>query len=232
MNATDQNSSSPPVVIHENWADLIALETPASPQATARADVPRRHGRKIQQMALFAAPLLISWLGLGLMPPVYVSETSFLLRAQAQSAVLPASGDDISGAPTEHGHADAYALCDFLLSRDAMNQLGGQFFSGAGNDARYQDFSRHVAVDYETSSGVITIRAQAGQPQQAQNIALGLVRAATRMVNKFNQASATSEYLAPLAAANLPDAPTRQNQPLIMLAAGALGLVLGWKRRA
>jgi uncharacterized protein involved in exopolysaccharide biosynthesis len=226
MNATDQNDA-PPVVVHENWADLIALEVPVLTRTIERPN----YSRKIQQGLLFAAPILIAWLGLALIPPAFVSETSFILRHQAQSPTLPASGGDFSGTPSETGSADAYALRDFLLSRDAMVQSKATF-AGSTLDARYGDFIHRVSVDYETSSGVITIHVKAAEPQQAQALAIGLRVAAEKLVAQFNQASASSEYLAPLAAPNLPDSPTRPDESLILLSAAALGLALAWSRRA
>jgi len=87
-------------------------------------------------------------------------------------------------------------------------------------------------VDFETSSGVITIRAAGPDGRQARALALGLRNAAEELVKRFDQASAASEYVAPLAEPNLPDNPSRQNQPLVLLGAAALGLALAWGRRA
>ncbi len=225
MNTTDQNDA-PPVVVHENWADLIALEIPARSRTVERPN----YARKIQQALLFVAPILTAWAALALIPPAYVSETSFILRHQAQSLTLPVAGGDFSGTPSESGSADAYALRDFLLSRDAMAQSKVPF-TGRTLDARYNDFIHRVSVDYETSSGVITIHVKAPEARQAQELAIELRDAAEKLVAQFNQASASSEYLAPLAAPNLPDSPTRPDQSLILLSAAALGLALAWSRR-
>jgi len=226
MSATDQ-SNPPPTVTREAWADLIALELPPRAPIQVRTG----HRRRAQQAALLIAPVAIAWLAVSFLLPVnYLSETSFILRHQAEPLTLPASGVDLTGTPSETGSADSYAVRDFLLSRDAMNASGAAF-AGGSNDARYGDFERRVAVDYETSSGVITIRAAAGSARQARDLAAALRAAAAGLVKRFDQASNASEYLAPLAEPDLPDSPTRQNQPLILLGALALGLALAWWRR-
>ena len=76
------------------------------------------------------------------------------------------------------------------------------------------------------------MRAAAPEARQARDLALGLRNAARQLVAGFDRASAASEYVAPLAEPNLPDSPTRQDQPLVLLGAAALGLALAWGRRA
>jgi capsule polysaccharide export protein KpsE/RkpR len=227
MNATDQ-TDPPPSVTREAWADLIALEPSRPPPVRGRP----AYRRLLEQAALFIAPVALAWmLVMYLLPAQYISETSFILRQQPVPLSLPSSGADLTGTPSETGSADSYAVRDFLLSRDAMNASGG-VFRGDGNDARFADFSARVAVDYETSSGVITMRAAAPEARQARDLALGLRNAARQLVAGFDRASAASEYVAPLAEPNLPDSPTRQDQPLVLLGAAALGLALAWGRRA
>jgi capsular polysaccharide biosynthesis protein len=234
MNATDQSNPTVDIreavvreaVVREAWADLIALELPAAPTVVVRP----AYGRRFQQAALLLAPIAIAWITLRLLPPVYVSDTSFILRHQAEPLTLPSSGTDLSGTPSETGSADSYAVRDYLLSRDAMNAAGANY-AGKTNEARYQNFSKRVAVNYETSSGVITIRAEARDAQQAHDLAAGLRDAASALITKFNHAAGASEYLAPLSEPDLPDSPTRQNQPLVLLGAAALGLALAWSRR-
>ena len=226
MSATDQ-STSPTSITRETWADLIALE-PASAAAAPERKAPNRSA---QQAALLLAPIALAWIVMKLLPPVYQSDTSFILRHQAEPLSLPSSGGDFAGVPADGGSADSYAVRDYLLSRDAMAASGGNF-AGATTDARFSDFSRRVSVGYETSSGVITIHARAGSAAQARDLALGLETAVTQLVKRFDQSSAASEYLAPLAEPNLTDGPAGQNQPLILLGATALGLALAWSRRA
>ena len=227
MSATDQ-TNSPPTVMREAWADLIALERTAPPPPKAR----KSYRRQIERAALFATPIALAWLAMRfLMPASYVSETSFILRHQAEPLTLPSANSDFTGAPTETGSADSYAVRDYLLSRDAMAASGG-VFKGDSNDARFGDFSARVQVDYDTSSGVITVRAAAPDAKQAYDLASGLRNAAENLVARFDQASAASEYVAPLAEPNVPDGPTRPDQPLVLLGAAALGLALAWGRSA
>jgi capsular polysaccharide transport system permease protein len=237
MNATDQSHPVTEWIPHENWADLIAVRAPESPAAIKP---PATRRLWLIRAGLFALPLLMALAVTLLLPPSYVSETSFLLRHQAASTSLPASGTEFDTA-SDSANPDAYAVRDFLLSRDAMRQigqnlggqnLGGQNFAGATNAARYADFRRRVSVDLETSSGVLTLRARAGSPQQAHDLATALVQQAGGLVTRFNQASATSDYLAPLAQPSLPDAPERENRQMIWLAAAGIGAALAWSKRA
>ena len=224
MNATDQNT--PPVTPLESWAELIALEAPID--APAPAGTPWR--ARLLRLAVFLSPLLMALIWIALAPAAYVSEARFVLRHKAEAAALPGGGDALSGMPSENGSPDGYALRDFLLSRDAMAQAGGDF-KGAGADARYADFRRRVSVDYETSSGVIGLRASATSPAAAQALTEGLLRAAGLMVDRFDQASDDSEYLAMLASPSLPDAPAHPDQTAILLGAAALGLAGAWSLR-
>jgi len=227
MNATEQ-TNPPPAVTREAWADLIALELSRPAPVRTRPS----YRRRVEQALLFIIPVAVAWVAVSFLAPAsYVSETSFILRHQPEPLALPSSGTDFSGTPSETGSADSYAVRDYLLSRDAMNASGG-VFKGGSNDARYGDFSARVSVDYETSSGVITISAAGPDGRQARALALGLRNAAEGLVKRFDQASAASEYVAPLAEPNLPDSPSRQDQPLVLLGAAALGLALAWGRRA
>ncbi len=223
MNANGQ-SDPPAVIIRENWADLIAVERIEAVAAT------RHNGFRpgLARLGWFLAPVVVAWLAASFWPQAYVSQTSFILRDAPLRPALPDSTSDISAAPSEAGNADSYAVQSFLRSRDAMKAAG---FGEPGQEARFAEYRDRVSVDYETSSGVITVTARGSGAIAAHDLALRLRDAAAGLVKEFGAVSKNGEYMAVISDANTPDAPARPSLLWWLLGGAGLGLLLSWVRK-
>ena len=140
----------------------------------------------------------------------YVSESRFVIR----SAQRPSSGGGIgallqgSGLPGfQRSVDDAYAVQDFMLSRDALRQLSSAlglsaFFSDARIDrisrfpsvldlddsfeGLHRYYQKQVEVQLDSASGIATLRARAFNADHALQMNTKLLQAAEQLVNQLN----------------------------------------------
>ena len=137
----------------------------------------------------------------------YVSEARFIIRTASKPAAgLGGFSALLQFAGISHAQDDAYAVHDFLTSRDALaqlservnlreiyNQPGADFaarypslFYGRSNEDLYRYFQRMLAVVVDHTTGMTTIRVEAFQPADAQRVARTLLDLGEGMVNQLN----------------------------------------------
>jgi len=151
-------------------------------------------------------PTLLALIYYGLIAsPVYVSEASFLVRSA--SPQQPAGVSSLlQGAGIVQGSADAYAVHDYVLSRDAMKRVdsklplrsvfgpsGADFltrfprpFEGRSNEHLFRAYHRFVSVGYDASSGVSTLTVRAFKAEDARKTAEELLQGGEDLVNQLN----------------------------------------------
>lgn len=137
---------------------------------------------------------------------VYVSEARFVVRSPQQQQQTSVFSALLSGTGFSHSQDDTYAIHDFILSRDALEQLNrsrlmtaafdsskADFFNrfpGLDRDrsfeALYKYFQRHVQVDYDTTSSITTLTVRAYSAEDSQNIAESLLLMSEKLVNQLN----------------------------------------------
>ena len=147
--------------------------------------------------------------------PEYISEARFVVRTPTQqtpstldSVLLGAGLSSASSSTT-----DAYAVHEYILSRDAVHDLEryhdlraklsrpaidfiGRFprpFEGRTFEDLYQAYNRFITVGYNSQTGISTIKVQAFTAQDAQEIASALLDGGEAVINRLNErASADS----------------------------------------
>jgi capsular polysaccharide transport system permease protein len=195
------------------WADIIQpieISRPVPLRAAAR---PPGHRRGIWRLCLsfvllVLLPTLLTGGYLGFIAAHrYVSEARFLVRKPNAPGRASGQALSIEEGPKSFGQDDAYAVRDFMLSRDAMSLLlrnadfraavaraGDDWywrfpglFNGRHDEDLYRYFGSLVSVDYESSTGVTVLRVQAFQPADAQRIAQVLLSGGEALMNRLNE---------------------------------------------
>ena len=139
----------------------------------------------------------------------YVSEVKFVVvnpqnaATSAVASVIQATGSS-SGASQDPD--DAYAVKEFILSRDALTQLIAEDhlldvfnrpqadvvwrYPGLriwpNQEALFRHYLRFVDMQYDGDTGVATLAVQAFVPQDAFRIATALVAHAEQLINRMN----------------------------------------------
>jgi BexC/CtrB/KpsE family polysaccharide export inner-membrane protein len=182
---------------------------PFEPSVRAR-EQPHRASGLFGRIALFLVIVLVPTLiaaiyYLFIAAPIYVSEASFLVRTANQQ---PTGGlsSVLQGVGFAPGSSDAYAVHEFILSRDAVRQLsehqnlravlarpGADFvarfprpFEGDSNEHLFRAYRRFVSVGYDASTGVSTLHVETFRPKDSQAIAEALLEGSEQVVNQLN----------------------------------------------
>jgi capsular polysaccharide transport system permease protein len=197
------------------WADIIELAevsrpTPGlsfaePPRAAAR---PRRLSRAaFRFLLLVILPTLLTGSYFVLVAADrYVSEAKFVVRKPGGLGTGAAAGLSVEEGPKGFGSDDSYVVRDFMLSRDAMRlaeekaglrtmlarPLGDPLWrfpgmlTGWSEEHLYREYKSLVSVDYESSTGLTTLRVQAFDSGQARQIATVLIDGAETLLNGLN----------------------------------------------
>jgi capsular polysaccharide transport system permease protein len=143
----------------------------------------------------------------GIASSLYLSEVKFIVHAPAKMQ-LGGIGALLSSAASTPGIEDTYAISDFIMSRDAVSKLdadanlrllfgrrdgdllsrfpGVLSFGRNDFEALYKAYSRFVAVEIDSQSGIATIDVKAYRPEDAQKIARNLIAYSEQLVNELN----------------------------------------------
>jgi capsular polysaccharide transport system permease protein len=148
---------------------------------------------------------------------LYLSEAKFIVRSAQGGVGIGGSaiGSLLESTGLSATHEDAYAVDDFIMSRDAVHKLDqhedlrallsrpeGDFvarFPGmirrTDFEALYRSYAHFVSVETNTSTGVTTLMVKAFRPQDAQMLAAALMHYSEDLVNGMN-ARARADTLA------------------------------------
>ncbi len=194
----------------DNWADLVQLTSgsqsiPAAMQREHEAACPRNWRRLACLFLLVILPTILAGVYFGLVASDrYVAEAKFIVRKPASigaAAFMPVSPEQT----LQSGDEDAYAVRDFMLSRDGMQAMldhGGlraavarsgpdplwRFpgpLTGNTNEHLYRYYLDLVTVTHETTTGVSTLRVQAFDPGDARRLAASLIEAGEGLLNQL-----------------------------------------------
>lgn len=136
----------------------------------------------------------------------YESEARYILRSPGRtiSAQLP---NILQAAGIARASDDGYVVREFLDSRDAMKVLekqadlkaayaaGGHdfiwkfpnFFTSQTDEGLFWHYQRMVSADFDSTTGVSTLKTQAFSPEAAQRLAAALLESAESLVNRLNE---------------------------------------------
>jgi capsular polysaccharide transport system permease protein len=139
----------------------------------------------------------------------YVSEVKFVV-VNPQNAATSAVASIVQSTGSSSGAAqdpdDAYAVKEFILSRDALMQLVNEEnlmsvfnnpladifwrYPGLGfqtnQESLYRHYLRFVDLKYDSDTGVETLAVQAFVPEDARRIAAALVKRSEQLINRMN----------------------------------------------
>jgi len=158
--------------------------------------------------ALVGLPTLIAGVYFfGIASDLYLSEVKFVVRGPAKSPVSAISALLSSGGSSGSAE-DAFAVHDYLMSRDAVRRLEreddlrsllgrpegdlisrfpGIWFWRKDFEALYTAYSRFVSVEVDSGSGVSTLDVKAYRPEDAQRIAQALLTFSEQLINALNE---------------------------------------------
>lgn len=161
-------------------------------------------------LVIVLAPTLIAaFYFLILASPRYVSEARFVVRSPAKEQ--PSSlGMALQGVGISATQTDAFAVHEYIRSRDAVRQLvrdinveriyggrGADVFSRVPKpwqsrtfDSFYYGFRSYVTVGYDSTTGISTLRVEAFRPEDAEMVADHLLLGGERLVNRLNERAA------------------------------------------
>jgi capsular polysaccharide transport system permease protein len=137
----------------------------------------------------------------------YVSEARFVIRTASKPAnALGGLNALLQLVGMSRSQDDAYAVHDFLTSRDALQQLAARldlraiyghpaadavarypsFLFGSSDEELYRYFQHKLSVVVNNTSGLTTLRVQAFRADDAQRIALAMLELGEELVNRLN----------------------------------------------
>jgi capsular polysaccharide transport system permease protein len=178
---------------------------PASAPPPGRLAQAWRLARRHSFISTVCLPTLLAALYLFLVAaPQYTSEARFLVRGRQQA---PASGigEMMSQAGFKAGSEDAMGIRDYLRSHDAVAALRGKvdlvgmfrrpeadyvarlWWAQPAAERLLDYYNSMVVPEYDTSSGITTLRVRAFRATDARDIAAELLGLSEGLVNKLNQ---------------------------------------------
>ena len=191
------------------WTDLTELRELSRPLAVPAAVRPRRDRRTLWRVLLVA--VLPALLAAGYFDLIavdrYVAEAHFVVREPNAPGRMMPMGGALADLPKSTGSENAYAVHDFIRSRDGLALLQGRLdlrallrpaagdplwrFPGPllGHDQEdlYRYYRRLVTLDYNSSTNVSTLTVQAFRPDDAVRIADILIGGAETLLNRMNE---------------------------------------------
>ncbi len=158
-------------------------------------------------LLVVALPTLIAAIYyLGIASPRYVSEARFVVRS-ANVGQPSAVGLALQGVGFSTGMNDAFAVHEYMSSRDGLKELQQQFdvnkiLARPGSDfitryprpwesrteeSLYKAFQRFMTVGYDAGTGISTLRVEAFDPRDAQNLNKALLASGETLINRLNE---------------------------------------------
>lgn len=200
----------------KRYSELLELKplVEATYLPARTAETPRWH-RKIGKTyfflftSLFIVPTLLATIIFGFVfADRYEAEARFVIRSSGRNATN-ALTNLLQSTGMSRATDDAYAVREFMLSRDAMRDLVAHygmreafsrpqadffwrfpnFYMPSGEEGLYREFRRMVSVTYDQTTGVTTLRVQGFEAADANRLAEGLIRSAEQFVNRLNERS-------------------------------------------
>ena len=149
--------------------------------------------------------LLVGTYFMGFAAPQYDSEARFMIKGSAPTSV-PGSLSDLAraGGMAASGQ-DSLAVRDYLASHDAVRRLGEKlplldifrrpeadplarlWWANPPAERLLDYYQRMVAADFDTTSGITTLRVRSFRPEDSKAIAEQLLGLSEAMVNRLNQ---------------------------------------------
>ncbi|MFC5344009.1 chain-length determining protein [Brevundimonas staleyi] len=137
--------------------------------------------------------------------PRYVSEARFIVR-QANQSTPSALGVALQGVGLSSAQSEAFAVHEYITSRDALEQLGRRydiaamlnppgadafsryprFWDSRSQEGLYKGFQRFVTVGFDSTTGISTLRVEGFRAQDARSLNEALLAGGEQLVNRLN----------------------------------------------
>jgi capsular polysaccharide transport system permease protein len=138
---------------------------------------------------------------------VYTSESRFVVRSPQRQQSNSVLGSILSGSVFSRSQDEAYAVHNYILSRNALAQLDKdlnlrQSFSSSANDflsrfpapwgsdsfeALHRYYQSHIEVVYDNTSGITTLRTASHSPELSKLVNDKLLAISERLVNDISE---------------------------------------------
>jgi capsular polysaccharide transport system permease protein len=222
--------------------DDVAYKEPQLALGQSGAAVSLKLLRALRRRLLFLVVVVVPTVAAtayygGIATDVYVSESRFVIRSAQRQSSGGGIGALLQGAGLpgfQRSVDDAYAVQDFILSRDALGQLNAalnlnalfsdpridrisRFPSVLDMDDSFEGlhryYQRQVEVRLDTASGIATLRARAFDGDNAVQINARLLQGAEQLVNQLNDRARRD--LIEFAAAEVDSAERRAKEAMV-----------------
>ena len=181
------------------------IETLQNRPAPAKSRIARLFANRLFLFTTFI-PTLLTTIYFGLIASdVYISESRFVVRSPERQTASPL-GLMLKGAGFTRAEDDAYAVQDFILSRDALKALDSELaikdafssskidrlsrFGGLSWDKSFEAFhlyyQKRVGIQLDPTSSITTLTTRAYSAEHAFAINQRLVELAEELVNNIN----------------------------------------------
>jgi len=201
----------------------VAPPVPAAPSAPATALVPRDAATAVRALRRARARRLGLRVALGIGLPTILASIYFFFiassqyesvslftvqSAEARGAMgLEALVGAVPGAPATR---DSLAVRDFIISRDMLAHLERQLHvtkhygspmsdwwarltASSNSEDTYNYYREMVQVDYDSTSGVLTLRVRAFTPEFAKKVSDAVLSESETMVNQLSERARTDQ---------------------------------------
>lgn len=173
----------------------------------------QRHRRRLPFLLCVVLPTLLGAIYyLLIASDQYISEAEFVIRSPGHSGGSVTGGGALAtllqGSGLNRSQDDTYSVNDYILSREALQDLikdddlravynrpeadflarfPGWLHFNTSVESFYKYYQNHVDVLYDTTTGLTTIDVRTFRPQDSQRIANALLQAGERQVNELNE---------------------------------------------
>ena len=165
-----------------------------------------RHYGRILFTGLFALPVMLAAIYFGLVASDrYVSETRFIVRSVERPAAQGAAAY-LQSVGITRANDEAFAMQDFVRSRDLMTMIGRTFdlrsiwgrrdadwisrFGGltgrTSDEALFDHFQKRIRVEKNLETGITTLTVDTYDPATSRDIARTILAAGERRINQLN----------------------------------------------
>lgn len=151
-------------------------------------------------------PTLFSAIYFGLFASdIYVSESSFVVRSPRNQSALSGVGALLQGTGFARSQDDTYSVQEYMRSRTALEQLQAELpvrdfyatkgdilsrFNGFGlndtQEAFFRYFKDRLSIDVDSVSGIATLRVQAFEASEGQQLNEKLLKQGEDLINRLN----------------------------------------------
>lgn len=137
---------------------------------------------------------------------VYISESSFVVRSPKNQSAMTGVGALLQGSGFSRSQDDTYTVQEYIRSRTALEQLQQELpirefyqeqgdkiarFNGFGlNDSQeafYKYFREKLNVDFDSVSGIASLRVRAFNAEHGQQINEKLLKQGENLINRLNE---------------------------------------------